>query len=51
MVRAHPAWRLSRRLVLAAAMRRSRVAAARTPYPDSGTPVMQTFASFSPTDC
>ncbi len=51
MVRVHPAWPLSRRLILAAARRPPRVAAASTPYPDSGTPVMSTSASFSLTDC
>ncbi len=50
MVRVHPAWRLSA-TVLAATMRRSCLAAARTPQPGSGTPVMQTIAPFSPIGC
>jgi hypothetical protein len=50
MVRVHPAWRLSAAF-LAASLRRSRVAATRTSHPDSGTPVMRTIGSFSPTDC
>jgi len=50
MVCVHPAWRLSAAF-LAASLHRSRVAAASTPHPDSGTPVRQTIASFSPTDC
>jgi len=50
MVRVHPAWRLSA-TVLAATMRRSCAAAARTPQSGSDTPVMQTIVPFSPTDC
>jgi len=50
MVRVHPAWRLSAAFLAVATCDR-RMAAARTPHPDSGIPVMQTIASFSPTDC
>ncbi len=39
MVRVHPAWRLSTAFLAAATCDR-RMAAASTPYPDSGIPVM-----------